>query len=145
MPAKRTTPRKKTPKKTAKKRCVSPRNGQELTPGNPGNRGGRKGRSGRKPLAFKELCQDILEDRITQQKLREAAQNPTGAGYGALIKTLASYAAGLPAQTVQGDGDRPVQVAMEVDTSGALEHLLRKLDGIRERQDAARAQRAANQ
>lgn len=75
--------------------------------GNPGNSGGKKGRSGRKPLAWKELCRDILHDAKTQQVIRTAAQTPKTPGYPSLLKLLADHSEGVPVQQVQvtTDGD----------------------------------------
>lgn len=107
----------KTGKKTGKHTMTSPRSGATVPTGaHPKNTGGKKGRSGRKPLPFKELCKDILEDPVTQQKVREAAQNPAAPGYSALIKALAAYAEGLPQQTHKHKGDEgaPIEFTLKI-------------------------------
>lgn len=70
-------------------------------PGNPGNSGGKKGRSGRKPHKFKVLCTEILEDARTQAELRRAARDCKSPGYSGVMKLLAAYSEGLPAQEVK--------------------------------------------
>lgn len=95
----------------------SPRSGAPIIPGNPGNSGGKKGRSGRKPLPFKQLCADILNDEAAQDALRRVASDPSAPGYAAVVKMLASYAEGLPVQSVQhtGEGGGPVNHHLTVE------------------------------
>jgi len=114
------------PEKTGKKslnKC--------LIPGNPGNSGGKKGRSGRKPLLWKEHCRDILTDEDVRKHMLAAARTPKLSGYAPLIKMLASYADGLPDQTIILEHESPI------------EELLSELDIIAARQRAAKNTRKA--
>ena len=103
----------KTPKKS---RCVSPKNGNKLTPGNPGNSGGKKGRSGRKPHAWKEFCFGVIHDPDVQKAITDAARDTSTPGYTALLKLLADHGEGVPAQTINLEGESPRErLATEVD------------------------------
>ncbi len=96
------------------KTMISPRSGSQIPTGaHPGNTGGKKGRSGRKPNAFKELCREILDDEETREALRAAAKSPSAPGYGGIIKMLASYAEGVPAQKVEVN--RPLLIVTDPD------------------------------
>ncbi len=122
----------KTGKKTGKRTMTSPRSGATVPTGaHPKNTGGKKGRSGRKPLAFKELCKDILEDENTETSMRAAARTPKLPGYAALIKMLASYADGVPEKTIVLEHESP------------LEELLCELDGVATRRRATKNPRKA--
>lgn len=77
-----------------------------LIPGNPGNRGGRKGRSGRKPDEWKAFCQAALSDPKVREAIRMAVRDPETRGYPNLLKLLASYAEGVPAQQIKVTGDQ---------------------------------------
>jgi len=107
--AKKKTVKRKTAKKTAKVELAppSPINGQRLQMGNPGNSGGKKGRSGRKPMAWKALCKDILEDEETQKTLRRAAADSDTSGYPSLLKLLSDHAAGVPEETINVKTESP--------------------------------------
>jgi hypothetical protein len=110
--------KKKTPKKTPKrKKCVSPRSGQNLTPGNPGNTGGKKGRSGRRPTAISlaaqeiadkysllEVAKDIAVADIWEEWVNKDGKPVAGPTKNsdrlAAIKLILEYGHGKPRQTV---------------------------------------------
>lgn len=84
---------------------VMNRNGGSVIPGNPGNRGGRKGRSGRKPNEWKAFCGELLADSGVREAIKKAAKDPETRGYANLLKMLAAYAVGVPAQKVEVTGE----------------------------------------
>lgn len=98
-------------KKSGPKR--DPKTGR-VSGGNPGNSGGKPGRSGRKPDSFKALCREILEDEEVQAELRKAAKERATAGYGGVMKMLASYAEGMPEQSVKHSGTVTVSWAERI-------------------------------
>ena len=117
---------KKTAEKTARSK-PSPLTGQTLPLGaHPKNTGGKKGRSGRKPFLWKEHCRDVLIDKTVREHMLVAARTPKLPGYAPLIKMLASYAEGLPEQTIILEHESPI------------EELLRELDGIAARRRATK-------
>lgn len=123
--ARRQTPAAKARKNPRKKPRCLPRH---LTPGNPGNSGGKPGRSGRKALAWKALCTNLLRDPKAQDELRAAVQDRTTRGYAQLLKLLASYAVGLPVQTIRLGGLMSVAQRIEALSDDELEQFLRTGD-----------------
>ena len=97
--------KKKTAKKTAKrKRCISPRSGQELPAGNPGNSGGKKGRSGRKPDEFKALMRELASNEDTLKSIRSILKDADHSAFVAAWRQAAAYGYGQPAQKVEHSG-----------------------------------------
>lgn len=94
---------------------------EKFAPGTPFQKGhdprrghGVKGRSGRKPDGFKDLARSILNDKKTLEAVRKVAQDPENRGFATIVKMLAGYAEGLPAQRVKLSTDEEAPLTIRV-------------------------------